>query len=238
MNANKNRLERVARLMSLAVAGLILLGCIINFLRPIYFEAGIGLASLIIFIWFQFFLNRLTRLHNPPGMQIGISILVFFSVFLGRFFALYKQLPGFDKSQHFLYGMAFGICGFILFYRLNPGQGRKLSVSAGTVGLFSVCIALTCGFAWEVFEFISDRLFDTNMQAWKQGLAHGLTDTMLDLMVDFAGSALVAAIAKRLLRRDPQAFYRRWIAIFLTGQANEPAAVLQPNLDVETRGKI
>ena len=212
----KTRLEKAALLSSIVVSACVLVGSIINLIRPIYFEAAIGLVSLIIFIGVQFFLNRGSWLGNPPAMQICISILVFLSVFIGRFFSLYKLVPGYDKSQHFLYGLVFCVCGLVLFYLLNPGQASHLTVSVPTVIWFAVGFALICGFVWELFEFACDRLFDTNMQAWKQGLAHGLIDTMADMIIDLAGSVLVALFARRQLARSPGDFYRRYMAGFLS----------------------
>ena len=213
--STKTRLEKAALLSSIVVSICVLAGSIINLIRPIYFEAAIGLVSLIIFIGVQIFLNRGSWLRNPPVMQICISALVFLSVFIGRFFSLYKLVPGYDKSQHFLYGMAFCVCGLVLFYLLNPGQASRLTVSTSTIIWFAVGFSLICGFAWELFEFACDRLFDTNMQAWKQGLAHGLIDTMADLIIDLAGSVLVALFARQKLVRSPGAFYERYMAGFL-----------------------
>ncbi len=226
MTANQEnaRLARIARGSSLLVAALVLAGAIINFLRPIYFEAAIAAVSLLIFIWLQFFANRRKGVRNPPAMQICIAVLTFTSVFVGRFFALYKNLPGFDKSQHFLYGMIFAVCGFVLFYRLNPAARQQRIVSPATMVVFIASFALLCGFGWEIYEFASDRLFNTNMQAWKQGLAHGVTDTMLDLLADLVGGLAVGLTGARRMQRDPQGFFMRYWAGFFTEQtADEPA---------------
>jgi hypothetical protein len=209
-------LDQAANYSSYAVAVLVLADAVTNLIRPIYHEVAIALASLIIFILIQFFLERLTRLRNPPLMRIFISILVFTGVCLGRFFFWYQNFPGFDKFMHFLYGLAFCICGFVLFYLLNPGQKRKLTVRPAAVALFAIGITLLCSFGWELFEFIFDRLFDTNMQNWRKSLTKGVTDTMLDQFSDLAGGILAGVLGSRGLRRDPQAFYQRWIAGFLT----------------------
>lgn len=233
-NAKTLSMEHTARIISVIVAVLILAGSLINLIRPVYFEAAISLVSLVIFIRVQFFMSGRSRLQNPPVMQICLSVLVFLSLFVGRFFSLYKTVPGFDKSQHFLYGMVFCVMGYVLFYHLNPAQRTNLSVSVGTVAIFATCFALSCGFGWEVFEFTCDRLFNTNMQAWKQGLAHGLIDTMFDLMIDLSGSILVTIVSIKLMRRDPAAFYNRRIAGFLRDQPLENTDDLELTSEPET----
>jgi hypothetical protein len=215
----EDRLAAMARLSIWITAALVFGGAIINIFRHVYFETAIALSCLAIFIYVQFFLSRTGLLRNPPVMQLLISLLILVSLFIGRFFTLYKNLPGFDKSQHLLYGIIFCVIGFVLFYRLNPGQRQTLTVSPLTVALFAACFALLCGFGWEIYEFTNDRLFNTDMQAWKQtltrGPANGLIDTMLDMMADLAGSALVATLGGRWLRRDAAGFYQRYIAGFM-----------------------
>jgi hypothetical protein len=213
---DNRQMNRAANYSSYAVAVLVLADLVANLIRPIYYEVAIALASLVIFIFIQFFLERLTRLRNPPLMRIYISILVFVGVCLGRFFFWYQNFPGFDKFMHFLYGLAFCICGFVLFYLLNPGQKRNLTVRPAAVALFAIGITLLCSFSWELFEFIFDRLINSNMQNWRNSLTSGITDTMLDQFSDLAGGILGGVLGGRSLSRDPRAFYHRWIAGFLT----------------------
>lgn len=200
--------------VTLAILG----GIAASLLKRIYYEAAIGAASLVIFCWVQLGFNRRksgSRLRVPPAMQLCISFLTFTSVFLGRFFALYRTTTWYDKSQHLLYGMFFCAAGLVVFYLVNPRQRLELTVKPAFVGLFATCFSLACCFGWELYEYANDRLFGTNMQAWKQGPAHGLIDTMGDLIAGLAGAMLIGWLAGRLLRRNPTAFYRTYIAGFL-----------------------
>lgn len=219
---SQDNLERWAQISLWTVAALMFIAGVLEILRPRLFEAAIEAAALILLLFFLLFLEKRLKIRIPPLLKILISLLLLVSLVLGRFFSLYKSLPGFDKSQHFLYGLFFAIFGFVLFYRLNPHQ-QKLTVSPMTVALFAVCFALLLGFGWEIYEFASDRLFDSNMQSWKQSLASGLIDTMLDLVVDMAGSVLVAWFAIRRLKRDSEAFYQQFISGFMPDRQNEAA---------------
>jgi uncharacterized membrane protein YjdF len=214
------RLETIAQAVSWLVVALTLAVAAYFVARSIYYEVAICLASLAIFIYCQFFLNRRHWLRNPPGMQLFVAAVFFIGLTAGRFFFLYRDLPGFDKFAHLLYGMAFGIIGYPLFYRINPAQQEKPDIRPATVLLFSVGLAMTCSFLWEVYEFVFDRLFGTNMQHWLPGPATGVNDTMLDMLADLLGALVVGFSWLREQRRDPRRFWRRRIAPFLVFPAN------------------
>lgn len=220
IRTTQNKLELWADISLWTAGVLMFIAGVLEFLRPRLFEAAIEAFCLILLLFFQLFLVKKLKIRVPPLLKILISLLLLISLVLGRFFTLYRSLPGFDKSQHFLYGLVFAVIGFVLFYRLNPGQ-RKLTISPLTIALFAVSFGLLLGYVWEIFEFANDRLFDTNMQSWKQALDSGLTDTMLDMVADLAGSVLVAWVAIRRLKRDPEAFYRLFISGFMPNRPNE-----------------
>jgi hypothetical protein len=211
----KWQLAKLTQAVSWLIIVLTVAGLTSFLIRAIYYEAVISLATLIIFVYLQFFLNRRRWLHNPPVMQLFISIIVFFSVTFGRFFFFYTNLPGYDKAIHLLYGIAFCVVGYALFYRINPAQRQNLTVNQATIFLFAVCFAIACSFFWEIYEFLGDRLLGTNMQRWQQGLTSGITDTMLDMLADLVGINLAGIIWYRESKRDPGVFYQRRIAMFL-----------------------
>lgn len=205
--------DGIAGLTAFLIAG----GTLYCLLRGIVFEFKVGAASLVIFCLIQFGLNRLRRplwLRIPPWMMQVVSFIALSSVFFGRFFFLYRRIGGFDKSQHLLYGMAFCMLGFAVFYRMNPRQRSALTVSRGTVAWFAGLIGLLGCFLWEVYEFVYDRCAGSNLQHWKDGPASGVIDTMLDLLIGLAGAALISLIGYHLLRR-PDDFYNRLIKGFM-----------------------
>jgi hypothetical protein len=220
--SEKFRLAIIAQAVSWLVVALTLAVAAYFTVRSIYYEVAICLSSLAIFVYCQFFLNRHRWLRNPPGMQLFISALFFIGLTVGRFFFLYRDLPGFDKFTHLLYGMAFCLISYPLFYRINPEQQEKQDVRPITVLLFAVGLATTCSFLWEVYEFTFDRLFGTNMQHWLPGPATGVIDTMLDMLADLLGSLLVGFAWLREQSRDRQRFWQRRIAPFLDFPAKGP----------------
>jgi hypothetical protein len=217
----KDRLGRSALAISWMVIAVTVAALIFFIMTNVKYEISIYITSLAIYIFVQFILNRLRWIRNPPAMQIFISFVVLVGMTIGRFFGFYNNLPGFDKAMHLLYGIAFCIIGFVLFYRMNPAQREKLTVRPAFLLIYGVCFAITCSFFWEVYEFVLDRILNTNMQRWQASLTSGLTDTMLDMLFDLAGANIIGIIWFLDAKRDPQTFYRRRMASFLPAARRE-----------------
>ncbi|MDW7659381.1 MAG: hypothetical protein SCM11_19615 [Bacillota bacterium] len=218
-------LHLIARICTWITVALLGLGTIWCFVKQNYFEAGAGLASLAVYLWFQFGLNRIKNrpiLRIPDGMKLIISLTALTSVILGRFFAFYKQISWFDKVQHLQFGLIFCILGLALYYRFNWHHVRARAHSPGFIVLFALSFSHLCCFGWELYEYSCDRLFGTNMQAWKQGPVHGLLDTMNDLVFGLAGAILLAMIAFKLMKRDHEQFYRQFISGFIPSNVMNP----------------
>ena len=82
------------------------------------------------------------------------------------------------------------------------------------VAFFAFCFALACGAIWEIFEYLMDVVFGTDMQK------SGLNDTMADLIVDSAGAVIISVIGYFFLRDSKNDFLRRAIAGFLHKNPN------------------
>ena len=124
-------------------------------------------------------------------LEFLITLLLFGSLVLGESFDFYYQIRFWDDALHTLAGFLFGACGAFLF------SERK--------GLGAISFALFGSSLWEIFEFIGDRLFGTNMQKDSiikppllssqpqpnvGGVDIGLADTMLDLCFGLLGGVL------------------------------------------------
>lgn len=203
--------SRAAEYSAVIVALLIAGGSAGCFLYRNYFETGAGLASLVIFVVFQWGLPRWLHLRWPVWLRFAASLIALVSVFFGRFFALYSRWPGFDKSQHLLYGFIFTLLGFTLFLHWIPsdrsGRPTRLAPVLLAASGFSILICVV----WELFEYISDRLTGSNMQSWQDGDLAGLTDTMIDLAFDLAGillAVLLLTVWKRLRGEQAVLFFQ------------------------------
>lgn len=189
-----------AELTAVGIAVLITAGSAGCFLVRNYFEMWAGLASLALFMIFQWGLPRWLHLRWPVWLRFAASLIALVSVFFGRFFALYSRWPGFDKSQHLLYGLIFTLLGVSLFMHWIPRSRSDTFRSLGPVLLAAAGFSTLICVLWELFEYISDRLTGSDMQSWKDGHLSGLTDTMLDISFDLAGVLLAVILIAVLVR--------------------------------------
>jgi hypothetical protein len=126
------------------------------------------------------------------GGLLYISI-VFMTVYLGEGFRLYDKIFWWDILAHILAGIVgvnFGIAISMKFENMNKFY----------ILLFSFTFSLALQTIWEVFEYTSDRLFNTNCQKWKGNNPFanhsaksevqpvGLVDTMNDTIACMIGT--------------------------------------------------
>lgn len=104
-----------------------------------------------------------------------------------RSFDVYAAIPWWDAAAHFAGGVAVAQGISVLATEAVRRTVREPARGAVHVllvaGLTSLVILL-----WEVQEFLRDRWFGTRFQ-------QGLEDTMFDILLGFAGAALVIAPA-------------------------------------------
>lgn len=124
------------------------------------------------------------RIRLPLAFLSFVVLFIFATLFLGEAFDFYDRYWWWDIALHATSAMGFGLVGFIFIFILF--EGDRYAAPAWAVAFFSWCFAVAIGTAWEIFEFVIDSLFSTNM------LKSGLPDTMGDLIVDMAGAGFGA----------------------------------------------
>ena len=110
---------------------------------------------------------------------------------------------------HFCSAMILSYIGFLLIFTLNKDESIHLKLSPFFIALFSFCFAIMMGTMWEIFEFLGDEFFGTNMQKSRNlfdaygnyDSRLGLMDTMKDLTVDAIGAFVVAIIGYYYCRK-------------------------------------
>lgn len=138
------------------------------------------------------FLGRVFRLHIPPIFELFLVTLIFGSLVLGEGFGYYFQIAWWDNFLHALAGFLLGVIGIFLFSS-KPRLGALSFAALGST-------------VWEIFEFVGDRLFGTNMQKDSIVLPPvfpflsvdtvgtidvGLQDSMFDLCFGILGAVLL-----------------------------------------------
>tara|TARA_Y100001001_G_scaffold27404_1_gene22931 strand:+ start:286 stop:945 length:660 start_codon:yes stop_codon:yes gene_type:complete len=173
-------------------------------------------AVIILLTFFPVLLERRSRIHIPPKLQLAVIGFVFASLFLGEIRDYYVRFWWWDMVLHTMSGFLLGIIGFLLVHIMNETEKIDVHMKPGFVAFFAFMFALGVGTLWEVLEFTMDSAFGMNMQKPMLGDPSGLTDTMWYLIVDGVGALVVTVLGCRYLKRpDEKSFLERWIDGFV-----------------------
>ena len=159
-------------------------------------QCCVGLLAMLI----PNILRRTIRLNIPSVMLIMYAVFLYCAIYLGEVRNFYFTMPHWDTILHTFSGVALGALGFSLVSILNKSESLHLHLSPVFVALFAFSFAVSLGVIWEIYEFFTDSLLNTNMQ--KFALESGellvgqaaLADTMKDLIVDMAGAFVMSVI--------------------------------------------
>ncbi len=184
----------------------IVLGC---FLSSIFFYAGsfvtygksfttepyyffiVQAISGILGVLLPYLLRTKGCFPFSPTLHCCYLLFLFFSLFLGELCHFYLFIPVWDLFLHFASGFLLFYASFEWFQFLSHSAKKAPVVS---YFLLSILIALAFGSLWEIYEFISDGIFGTNMQRFlsPNGVPffgrEALFDTMEDLIFDGLGA--------------------------------------------------
>lgn len=144
-------------------------------------------------------LTKKFRLEIPGKIYYLYVLFLYAAIFLGEVREYYYRIPYWDTILHAFSSVMVGFLGFSLIDILNQ-DNHRVTLSPFFVAYFSFCFAVQVGVLWEVYEFIADGLFGTDMQKYKmignQILVgrNALRDTMEDLIVDGIGAFMASSI--------------------------------------------
>ena len=209
------RLRISHRRLAFGLQALLLVETLAAIWRQQWFVAVIT-TGIIVVTLIPLLLERRFRVFIPPQFQLLAIAFVFASLFLGEVHGYYTRFWWWDIALHAGSGFLLGIVGFLLVYLLNETEQIGVHMKAGFVAFFAFLFALGIGALWEVFEFTMDSAFGMNMQKSMRGDPSGLTDTMLDLVVDAVGALAVTLYGYLHIRRaSRESFVERWIDSFI-----------------------
>jgi hypothetical protein len=107
---------------------------------------------------------------------------------LGTAAHMYSRYVSYDKFTHFLGGVMLTAAAADIIFAVQ--RRRNVDVLVSRVLTWAICISIGLGAAWELYEFMGDRLFDTGRHA-------GALDTWYDLISDSVGSFVSAILLWR-----------------------------------------
>ena len=160
-------------------------------------------AVVILLTLVPAFLTRRYRVVVPPEFQLVAATFVFLSLFLGSAMDFYYRFWWWDIVLHTASGFLLGIIGFVALFVLNQTDQVRPAMKPRFICFFGVTFAVTLGVAWEIFEFVADRIRpEFNMQSNETGVR----DTMVDLIVDTIGAVVVAFMGYAYLKTGRYSF--------------------------------
>ena len=104
-------------------------------------------------------LSIIIRKYNK-NLELIYLIFIFFSYVLGYIFDLYNKIYYFDTIVHSMFGLVSSIYALPL---LNLFKKYNLNNKRFNI-FFIVLFTLALSAFWEIIEFSSDKIFNTNMQ--------------------------------------------------------------------------
>lgn len=187
----------------------LLVGAILSFAGHSHDAAVITLLIFMI-TFLPIVLGNRFQVKIPVEFEVLAVIFIYASLFLGEVHGYYVRFWWWDLVLHTSSGFLLGILGFLLVYVLNENENIELDLEPHFVALFAFLFAIGFGTFWEIFEFMIDYIFDTNMQK------SGLQDTMWDLIVNCIGALVISILGWGYLRkRGINSFLERWIHDFI-----------------------
>ena len=157
-------------------------------------------------------LKRHAGIHIPLGLEIGFTVFCFCALILGDVADFYGLFPWWDLLLHGLSGILLGIAAYSILNaackKTAPaGSAPKGAVKPSSTFTFVwiICFVLAIGSLWEMMEYVTDGMLGLNSQQFLESGGtfdetvplHGreaLRDTMEDMLLNLAGSVLLATI--------------------------------------------
>lgn len=146
-------------------------------------------------------INRRSNVYLPPIMDLAITVVLYNHFFLGMHKGFYYKFPWWDLALHLSNSVVIGFIGFGIVYSLMIT--KQVLAKPFFISLYAVLFATTIGVFWEIFEFLADTTFGTNM------LSDGIVDTMTDLIADIIGASVVALAGFFYLRNPHPGIFEK-----------------------------
>jgi hypothetical protein len=194
--------ERVYRLLTLVIQ-LVLLAGVVGFVILRDLPNALLTVLVIVLTLIPRMLKRRFKVDVPPEFQLVAALFVFCAMFLGTSLGFYGRFTWWDTALHTTSGCLLGIVGFIAVFLINGTDHRPEGMRVSLIAVFGFMFAVTLGVFWEIYEFIADNLVPgLDMQV----VSTGPTDTMVDMIVNLIGAAVIAVLGYVYCRTGRDSF--------------------------------
>lgn len=150
------------------------------------------LFANLVTLWAPALFIVITRTALPASFQYGFAAFITASSLIGSALGGYGAIPNWDTLVHIYSGTLLAWFGFIIVGRAEASVKKRFPRWFSYIAAFMTPLAFAA--LWEIYEFTSDLLLGTSMQAG------GLEDTIVDMAAAVVGS-IVAVLVKTLIDR-------------------------------------
>jgi hypothetical protein len=194
--------ERVYRVLTLVIQ-LVLVAGVVGFVLLRDWPNAVLTTLVIVLTLIPRLLKRWVRVDVPPEFQLVAALFVFCAIFLGTSLGFYGRFLWWDTALHTTSGCLLGIVGFIAVFLINGTDHRPEGMRVSLIAVFGFTFAVTLGVFWEIYEFVADNLIPgLDMQV----VETGVDDTMIDMIVNLIGAAVIALLGYIFCRTGRQSF--------------------------------
>ena len=154
-------------------------------------------------------IHKRFSIQIPTLIEILFYLFLYCAIYLGEVRSFYYLIPFWDTVLHAFSGAMLGTLGFSLVSMLNREVSDFVKLSPFFIALFAFSFALAFGSLWEIYEFLMDSIFQTNMQKFMtyDGIvlmgSAALKDTMKDIIVDSISALFVSVFGYIYLKNNP-----------------------------------
>ena len=197
----------INRVLMFLILAMSITGAIINddpSVKSIYVFNAVQSFLFLLFSLTPTLLKKL-RFEIPDVVYVVFVLFMLAHFFLGEICGFYARVSWWDAVLHTFAGVLLTFISFSIISLMNEKKNKDFKLNIYFSALFAFALTVTLGVIWEIIEFTSDSLFGSNMQRAYESLVDAsrgpafvggaaLLDTMKDLILDSAGSAVTCII--------------------------------------------
>jgi hypothetical protein len=208
MSFNKiTRTEKIQISFSYFLQATIAIAIIISVYERDWFGITASAGALLL-TFIPKIVERNFKIVFPTEFELTIVIFIYLGQFLGSARGYYNRYAWLDEFVHFVGGTLVALLGFLLVYIIYYRKG--LLTSPRFIAITTFFFSLAIGSLWEIFEFLIDTFFGSNMQLGS------LLDTMLDLTFDCIGAVITSVCVYFYIKSGEPHAIERLIRKFLS----------------------
>jgi len=209
----ENSVKTINKYLLIAIRISLIIAVFIEVYEKRWFTLFITFLTIVL-TFLPFLLERKYKIDIPESFEILMVLFIYAALYLGEVQKFYLKFWWWDIFLHFWAAMALGMIGLTILFIIY--KKRKIKAKPIWILLFAFSFAVSIGVIWEIFEFSMDLIFKTNMQKSMLGDTSGLTDTMIDLIMDSLGALISATIGYFYIKKKKKGYFTGTMEKFLS----------------------